>query len=441
MKKNCLPNLLLLLLTATATISCNKLLDIKDPVNSITTNQVFQNAEQAGYALNGLYSYLINGNASLSGGPSDVLGTDLLYAGGATIVAAHSADELYHPALAGNYRFYYETTNSLTLNIPGSTEKLWLSAYKGIYNANALIDGVNESTSRELTETTKQRVKGEAMAIRALGYFYLVNLFEKIPLVLTIDFNKTKGLPSATREQVYAQIISDLETSISYLSDKYDGDNKERIRVNKWFAKALLARVYLYQKNYNKAYEHSNDIINATTLFKLEDLNTVFKYNSNEVIFQLKQDNTYGNGTREGYAMYGKYMTPQLLSSFETGDKRRTAWTTEIPAAPLVIAGTTPAKYKINLANFTQNGFRSEYYVMMRLAEMYLIRAEATLLQSVADKNKAIDDLNTIRRRADLGNLPYTLTETQVIAAIAQERRIELFAEWGHRWLDLRNRI
>jgi hypothetical protein len=437
MKTNYSHILFVLLLTG-ITCSCNKILDVKDPVNSITSNQVFLTDEQAGYALNGMYSHLINGGTAEAANGLSILGTDLFSAGGVTIMTGYSSDELYYPALSGNSAFYNENVNNLTVLNPGKSEKLWTSAYKAIYNANSLIEGVDESTSKELTEAGKKRIKGEALAIRAMSYFYLVNLFEKIPLALTIDFNKTKGLSSANPNDIYTQIISDLEESIGYLSDKFEGDNTERIRVSKWYSKALLARVYLYRKNYSKAYGLANDLIQETSLFKLEDLNTVFKYNSREVIFQLKQDNTNGNATPEGYTITGAYLSPQLLNAFEPGDNRRTEWTNEITAGPAVPAGTTPGKYKLTLLYSLPYAFRSEYYVVIRLAEMYLIRAEATLLLNAANKNNAIDDLNALRGRAGLTNLPYSLTDVQVINAIAQERRVELFAEWGHRWLDLK---
>jgi hypothetical protein len=431
-------HILFVLLLTSITGGCNKILDVKDPINSITSNQVFLTDEQAGYALNGMYSYLINGGTAEVGSGQSSLGTDLFSAGGVTMMTGYSSDELYDPAMGGNFAFYNETVNNLTVLTPGKSGKLWTTAYKAIYNANSLIEGVNEATSKELTEAGKKRIKGEALAIRAMSYFYLVNLFEKIPLALTIDFNKTKGLPSANPNDVYTQIINDLEESIGYLSDKFEGNNIERIRVSKWYSKALLARVYLYRKNYSKAYELANDLIQETSLFKLEDLNTVFKYNSREVIFQLKQDNTNGNATPEGYSITGAYLTPQLLNAFEPGDNRRTEWTKDITAAPSIPAGTTPSKYKLTLLYALPYGFRSEYYVVIRLAEMYLIRAEANLLLNAANKNKAIDDLNALRGRAGLTNLPYTLTDVQVTDAIAQERRVELFAEWGHRWLDLK---
>ncbi|SKD10508.1 SusD family protein [Chitinophaga ginsengisegetis] len=419
---------------------CNKMLDIKDPVNSITTNQVFQSDDQAAVALNGLYSYLISGGAKEVSSYGQ-LGNDLYSAGGITLAAGHSADELYHPALDGGYDYYVETTARITLLNLGYSQKLWNSAYKGIFNANALIEGVKGATSKEFTQAYRKRVLGEALAVRAMGYFYLVNLFEKIPLALSIDYNNTQYLPSASPDAVYQQIINDLEEALGYLSENYDGNNTERIRINKWYVKAMLARVYLFTKNYEKAWQQANDVISQTDLFKLESLDNVFSTSSREVIFQLKQSNTVnprGNATPEGYSMTARYLTPVLLNAFEAGDNRKTAWTRPIAGGPFTPAGFSPNKYKINSNNFVFGGQRTEYYVVMRLAELYLIRAEANMLRSAANKNAVIDDLNAIRERAGLNGLSYALTNQQVTDAIAQERRIELFAEWGHRWLDLK---
>lgn len=419
---------------------CKKLLDIKDPVNSITTNQVFLSDDQAAIALNGLYSYMISGGEFEASGSLPV-GTDVFCAGAVTIAAAHTADEMYHPSFSGQYQYYPETANKFTLQNVGHSAKIWKSAYKSIFNANALIAGVKGATSKEFTDAFRKRVLGEALAARAMGYFYLVNLFERVPLALSIDFNETKGLPSANPADVYRQIISDLEEASGYLSENYDGNNTERIRINKWYVKAMLARVYLFTKNYEMAYRHANEIIAQTQLFKLEELNRVFSYDSKEVIFQLKQiniSNLRGNATPEGHALTGLYLSPALLNAFEAGDNRKTEWTYPIAGTPTLPAGLSPAKYKINALNMEIGGFRSQYYVVMRLAEMYLIRAEANMLRGAGNKNTVIDDLNEVRRRAGLDKLLYTLTDQQVTDAIAHERQTELFAEWGHRWLDLK---
>ena len=90
-----------------------------------------------------------------------------------------------------------------------------------------------------------------------------------------------------------------------------------------------------------------------------------------------------------------------------------------------------PRKYEI-----PGGGTVSEDHIMFRLAEQYLIRAEARMQQ--ANITGAIEDINIIRSRAGLGTLPVSLSPDQAAAAIQQERRIELFAELGHRWLDLK---
>jgi starch-binding outer membrane protein, SusD/RagB family len=88
--------------------------------------------------------------------------------------------------------------------------------------------------------------------------------------------------------------------------------------------------------------------------------------------------------------------------------------------------------------NSVPNTNPTEYYTVLRLAELYLIRAEAAARGAAGGINAAIADLNVIRTRALLPALPNTLTAEQVTAAVARERQVELFAEWGHRWLDLK---
>jgi hypothetical protein len=70
------------------------------------------------------------------------------------------------------------------------------------------------------------------------------------------------------------------------------------------------------------------------------------------------------------------------------------------------------------------------------LAELYLVRAEALAMQN--NLTAALSDLNMIRKRAGLSNLPTNLNKEQILSAISQERRVELFIEWAHRWFDLK---
>ncbi len=120
--------------------------------------------------------------------------------------------------------------------------------------------------------------------------------------------------------------------------------------------------------------------------------------------------------------------TPTLLNSFEAGDSRRSNW-----IQSRVFAGQNvyyPYKYKIQ-----QNAVISEYYILLRLAEQYLIRAEARAQLNNITGSRS--DLNIIRNRAGLINTLAT-DKQGLLSAIEHERQVELFAEWGHRWFDLK---
>jgi len=112
----------------------------------------------------------------------------------------------------------------------------------------------------------------------------------------------------------------------------------------------------------------------------------------------------------------------------EPADKRKT-WVRTVTVSGKQY--NSPYKYKLNTS-----APREEYNMVLRLAEQYCIRAEArAMLDQLPD---AVNDLNTIRKRAGLADLTNITTQTRAIAAVEQERRIELFAEWGHRWFDLK---
>jgi hypothetical protein len=358
-------------------------------------------------------------------------------AGLTTITAGLSSDELMTTA-ADALEVVALSQNKILPSNSSRTDAIWKSAYRTVYDATAVIEGIEASTSAELVASVRKQLTGEALALRAFSYFYLVNSFGDVPLVLTSDSKKTVALSRAPVSKIYEQIIADLVKARSLLSSDFAFAKNEKVRVSKWFAEALLARVYLYTGQYQLAITSATEVINQKALFDLEpDLTKVFLKQSKEAIFQLKQTNENAHlklGTPEGlrflYNSITAGMPPEfvlsdlLLGSFETNDKRRTAWVASFPPHQ------APAKYR--------NGEGLEYYIVMRLAELYLIRAEATVLSAPANVNAAIADINLLRKRADLTELEEDLPAATVIDAIAHERRIELFAEWGHRWFDLK---
>ncbi|RQO65943.1 RagB/SusD family nutrient uptake outer membrane protein [Pedobacter sp. KBW06] len=419
--------------------SCKDLVSIPEPIGSVTTKKVFATDAQANSAMAGIYTRMINN--SFDGNT----GTQGFATGMSTIFGGMSANELISFS-TGSTDYLFNTNRLLADN--GSSTKIWVTAYDAVYGANAVIEGIEASVSEKLHDEVRKRLTGEAKFIRAFSYFYLVNFFGEVPMALTIDFNKTVNMKKTPKAEVYAQMIKDLQEAKNLLPDNFSAAAGERILPTKWAATALLARVYLYTGDYANAAVQASEVIAQAALFQLPaNLNEVFLKNSQEAIWQLQQGDLPANGkaTPEGYTLVGNkatipnnrpffHMSDELKNDFETNDQRKTAWTWNETAAGKEVY--YPYKYKVGTYN-AREGVMTEYYMVMRLAEQYLIRAEAQALANQS-LNLAIADLNVIRHRAGLDDLPATLSKPEVILAIEHEKEIELFAEWGHRFFDLK---
>jgi hypothetical protein len=417
--------------------SCEKLVEIPESINAVTTEKVFSNDNNATAALMGVYSQLINSGATLQ-----------YSCGLATILGSNSSDDLkgeVGEVISSNKLTALQADQ--TVMIP----QLWITAYStGVYGANAVLEGIAGSDA--LSEPVRNQLTGEAKFIRAFSYFYLTNFFGDVPLVLTTDFNQSATMPRTPKAQVYTQIIDDLKDAQQRLPDNYTINNRLRIRVNKWAATAMLARVYLYTGDFTNAAIQAEAVINNNNLFSLpSDPNVVFATNSREAIWQLQQNNatTIGNATPEGIyfmppafipegagVVSGGGLSDQLLAAFETGDKRRSNW-----VSYMYVANDTtwiPYKYKTGTHNRVIGGALTEHYMVLRLAEQYLIRAEASSKGAGAGRSTAIADINTIRGRAGISLLDEAISDTDLQLAIGKEWQTEFFCEWGHRWMNLK---
>jgi len=202
-----------------------------------------------------------------------------------------------------------------------------------------------------------------------------------------------------------------------------------------------LARAYLYTGDYVNAEAQATAVINNASLYSLSSLNDVFLKNSTETIWQLQpvrtgtQSNT-GEGalfilpaTGPDASSYPVYLSNTLINSFEVGDQRKANWVDSAIAGGITYYYAF--KYKIGMKDTST----TEYIMIMRLAEQYLIRAEARAQQN--NIPGAQTDLDTIRTRAAL---PATSAndKASLLTAILHERQVELFTEWGHRWFDLK---
>lgn len=397
-------------------MSCKKFLAVDEPISSISNDLVFTNDNNANSAVAGMYVDMYN--RPFAGGNF----------GSLAWIAAYTADELHNKLQLD------PPTNDLERNEiqadNGYISAVWIAMYRLIYQANSVITGVELSSG--ITAAKKDQFKGEALFLRAFTYFYLVNFFGDVPLVLTTDYKLNASLSRAPQSDVYNQIEADLLAADGLLLDDYPTD--ERVRPNRSTVKALLARFYLYRQNWQKAIDNSTAIISQTRYALVGNLNNVFFQNSTEAIWQLKpSDNVYftreGNDYRTNLSN-GTVVNDAIINSFSTLDQRKVNWVINVGGDNYL-----PYKYKWNS---TAKPPLQEYYVVFRSAEQYLIRAEARAkLGFIAGDNSALSDINTIRNRAGLSDT--TATDlSEVMNIIERERKLELFTEWGHRWLDLK---
>lgn len=400
--------------------SCKKFVEIAPSSALISKAGVFSNDATARASLYGMYSELINSSGFVSGG-----GTAL------NTLTGMSADEL---VAHYDYTFYTQFyTNSLTAGNEFVYSSVWGSLYKQIYYANSILEGLE--ISQNLSDGVKKSLNGEGRFMRAFCYFYLANLFDKVPLALTTDYRINNALTRSDKATVYNQIVSDLQEAVTSLEENYSGT--ERLQPNRGAAQALLARVYLFMGNYEKAEEYATDVIGSASYALEHDLDQVFLNTSREAIWQLKQGNPAYN-THEANTFVLTWdpffvsMQPSVADSFDVADKRLASW------VGIYDNGITqyyfPYKYK---RRFFQQPY-NELSTVLRLAEQFLIRSEARAYQD--NMTGAIADLDSIRNRAGLPLIANTnpgISRSDLLAEIYRERFLEYFTEWGHRWFDL----
>lgn len=399
-------------------ISCDDFVTIDQPNSQLTTDAVFENATTATAAMVDVYAQMRE-NGLLTGksfGISCLLGT--------------YADELvsYENGAYTTADFY----NNSLLASDAFVSLLWTSSYNQIYAANAVFEGVGTSSSIAISD--KNQLQGEALFARAITHFYLLNLFGDIPYVATTDYVYNSTIPRMSTEVVYQKIIADLEMAIQLLAVNYT--SADRTRPNKATTQALLARVYLYHGDFAEAANMASAVLNDTSLYIWDDnLDSVFLKESTSTIWQLASGSE-GANTDEGSTFIFFSGPPELValsdnfvSQFETNDLRKSHWIKTVNEGGGL--WYHPYKYKQDIAS----GSSLEYSIIFRLAEQYLIRSEARARQG--DMIGAKEDLNKIRHTAGLPDTDAT-TQTTLLEAILQERKVELFAEHGHRFFDLK---
>jgi hypothetical protein len=230
-------------------------------------------------------------------------------------------------------------------------------------------------------------------------------------------------------------MISDLKDAESLMKLSYPSAGK--VRPNRITATSLLARVYLYVKDWVNADREATAVINAG-LYGLAPITTLFQRNSIETIWEITSNNELLNTEQAGVFIPASAtsiptypVTNSLLTAFEPGDLRKQNWLKSTIAGNPSVVYYYPYKYKERSSTSPVK----EYNIIFRLAELYLIRAEAKAMQD--DLTIALQDINAVRGRAGLQAFSAN-NRNDILLQIEKERQTELFCEWGDRWLNLK---
>lgn len=408
-------HIILVALIMISTIGCEKRLDIS-PYQSITADKALATEGDVNVTLVGAYDGAQS--ASTYGGDVMVL-NDLI---------GNTPNINFTGTFAGLTDAYQTLMNSNNSNAAGT----WISAYNTINRCNNVLSALDKVTS---SPARKNSVEGQALFLRASMYFELVRLYAKtigdgdassnpgVPLVLTLTKSVTSSdyLPRASVKSVYDQVVADLTKAETLLPAS------NTIYATKWAAAAQLSRVHLMLKNYTAAGDAANRVITGSGKSLNPDFTKLwFTFINNgganpaEYIFSMTV--TVQDGTNSLNTYFGRNVgiagtagrsdckiKAAHIALYEVGDVRRTYF---------ALSGGN---------NYTRKHLdRYGNVPIIRLAEMYLTRAESNFRNNTTLGAAPLSDVNLIRARVGLPALA-----TASLNAITKERYLELAFE-GH---------
>ncbi|MEM6633505.1 MAG: RagB/SusD family nutrient uptake outer membrane protein [Bacteroidota bacterium] len=402
---------ILLLVAGFQFVACDEQLDIQ-PQQSIDESTALSTAQNVRAALIGAYDGLAD---------NDVWG------GGQHLseLFADNGEQIW----AGTFEEPEQIFFKEILIQNADVERFWTEGYETINRANNVLEGLSVLDPSEVDE-----IEGAAKFIRAAVYFDLVNLFGKtwidgdpsanlsVPLVLTPTrgIDESSNVARNTVGEIYTQILADLNDAKAKLPETNNG------LATTYAASALLSRVYLMQENFAEALNEASRVIEMGGFELVANYADAFNQsgNTSEDIFAIEV--TAQDGVNDFITFYSAQerggrgdidITETHLAEYEEGDARRDLFYTDDLGIP-------------RTGKWVPNSSQDGNINVIRLAEMYLTRAEARL--ETGDAGGAAEDINVIRARAGLGPVDAgSLTKDAILA----ERKLELMFE-GHLYRD-----
>ncbi|MBD2703696.1 RagB/SusD family nutrient uptake outer membrane protein [Spirosoma sp. BT702] len=446
--------------------SCSKsFLDV--PVQGQATTATDPNL--AVNLVTGVYNSMYNSEA-FGGAGGDVHGISFI---AATNIISDDADK---GSTAGDQPSLVDIDNFATTSTNNFVAALWNGYYSGISRANQALVALETSS---LTPATKNQLIGEVRFIRAYYYFNLVRFFGPVPKVIRVpkdaqDANNDPAFQTrAPLDTIYNVITHDLQFAIANLPLRAQSAVGH---ANKGAAQSLLAKTYLYRKNWQQVQALTQEVINSGQYSLVPDYTTIWRYvgnNNAESIFET-QSGTFNNGDIAvgGYSTWQGprvgplggwtdrgfgFCTPStdLVNAYEPGDKRKESTIITIDRSGRGVGTVLYDGFRIPSGDSVQNNYYNykayasenpsiEPYLgnrdkkqknvrLLRFADVLLMNAEAN--NELGQTATAITQLNRIRTRAGLAATK-AASQTDVREAIWKERRIELAMEHD-RFFDL----
>lgn len=413
--KNILITVSLSLLSA----GCSKFTEVDLPQDQITRELVFKDEGLANSAMAGVYRSLESSGF--------LAGTS---AGAPALLSAYT-DELESYAPAGSdFSQSYNLTHSA---VTASFKDLWTVSYNQIYNVNSIIEGLERSA--QLSESFKLQLRGEALFVRALIHLQLSTAFGDIPYITTTSYTENSTVSREKQSVVYAKVKGDLLQAAIDLPPTLPRGS--RVKASQMAAYAVLARLAYLENQWDDAVRYSNIVLFSIGYEMEESIDRTFLKDSSSAIWQLMPyDSTYNTNEGNFYILTTAppataALSPSLVNSFEDGDLRRDLWIGEVKDSD-----NKTYYYPFKYRQSSVTDATREYSVILRVEELYLIRAEAYIRQGQTILGLA--DLNQLRLRVNLRPVDGN-NEDQLLTAVLNERRKELFTESGHRFNDLKH--
>lgn len=427
--------------------SCSDFLD-PQPVGQIPEGEAFTNLSDCQAAINGVYALWNSG---------------VLYSGNLTLIPDIECDMAY-PVVGYMGEWQPMFSWSYGANTTEATA-IYQQLYRVNNAVNFLLEHYPAAVIKEDEKETLDNILAAAFFSRALAMTELVKYYapaydpekadSQIGVQIQDKANDNLAKPErATLAVNYQHILDDLQKAAALCTR----DEADAIYITKGAIDALYARVYLYMQNWNEAAKAATRVI-ANARYALADataladetnpLSSEFTAmwwidQSDEIIWKLKYTRTDHPGAlgrnfcyRNGLEYEIEYAPAKKVVDMYDNSERAVDLRLYHYCPDLGLPFHVILKYPGNEMLETGSPLYSNMPKVMRLAEMYLIRAEAYARMTPAQSDKANADLHSLREKRILGYVKKDVRGAQLLEAIKDERIKELFME-GHRFYDLK---